>query len=99
MLANFMALNSKKTGQDILMSEFELPRWATDASTSAVSLIDCILDTQVQGCTDLQSLITCLDNGDVAHYAVMQNCFRLRIAQCIKMHLRGYIYRCDKYNC
>jgi len=32
-----------------------------------------------QGCTDLQSLITCLDHGDiVAQHAVTQGCVRLR---------------------
>ncbi len=50
-----------------------------------------ISDTRSQGSTDLQSLITCLDQGDiVAQYAVMQGCVRLRDG--IEAHLRGCIY-------
>ncbi len=50
-----------------------------------VSLIDRISDTRSQRCTDLQSLVTCLDHGDiVVQYAVMQGCVRLRGAlKCI----------------
>jgi len=50
-----------------------------------VTLIDWISDTHSQGCRDLQSLITCLDHGDIAaHYAVMQGRVRLRDAlKCI----------------
>jgi len=67
MLANFMALNNKKTGQDTFMSEFELPCWATDDSTSAVSFTGWISGTQAQGCTDLQSLTTVV--GSKPHIA------------------------------
>ncbi len=50
-----------------------------------LSLVDWISDTRSQEFTDLQSLMTCLDHGDiVAPRAVMQNCVRLRKAlRCI----------------
>jgi hypothetical protein len=42
-------------------------------------LIGWISDTCSQGYTDLQSLIICLNHGDiVAQYAVMQGCVGLR---------------------
>ncbi len=41
-------------------------------------LTDRISDTRYQGCTSLQSLVTCLEHGDiVAQYAVTQRCLRL----------------------
>ena len=50
-----------------------------------LSLLDWISDTHSQECTDQQSLMLCLDHGDiVAQYAVQQGCVRLRDAlKCI----------------
>jgi len=48
-----------------------------EPKTTLISLIYRISDTGSQGCTDLQSLVTCLDHGDiVAQYAVMKGCVR-----------------------
>ncbi len=54
----------------------------------SISLINWISDTRSQGCTDLQSLITCLDHEDImAQYAVMQGCVRLRDATELHLYL------------
>ncbi len=57
-----------------------------------VSLIDWISDTRSQGCTDLQSLVKCLDHRGIvlALDTIEQGCVRLRDAlRCIGMHLGG----------
>jgi len=59
-------------------------------------LIRWISDAHSQGCSDLQSLISCLGHGDiVAQYAVMQGCVRLRDVTQIVMqkHVHAIILR------
>ncbi len=57
-----------------------------------VSLIDWISDTLSQGYTNLQSLVKCLDHRGIASDTVCSQARLCEAAQCIEMHLGGYIY-------
>ncbi len=56
------------------------------------SLTDWISDTLSQGYANLQSLVKCLGHRDIASDTVCSQARLCEAAQCIEMHLGGYIY-------
>jgi len=59
---------------------------------AGLSLIDWISDLLSQGYTDLESLAKCLDHRGIVSHTVCSQATVCSAAQCIEMHLRGYIY-------
>ena len=77
----YISSTCRFTGHEGDLSSFDeackYARWDLTRILGMLSryLIGWVSDTHSQGCTDLHSLITCLDHGDfVAQYAVTQRC-------------------------